>query len=110
MSPDKAPRDWKYPGNPSIFSKPGRFTAWIKATKFPAPYSVSAFAFLIKHSDDCDAPHEEHKASAGSESTEQQAYVAAAYRVVEALPPNSSVLIHCREINIVEAINGRVDE
>lgn len=105
-----AKRTRPYPKESPKFTKSGSFTAWIFATKGEPPHTISAFSCLIIPSDAGEEPIQTPKVSERIESTEQRAYVAAVYRVVEALPEKSKIEIYCRAKNIQDAINMWVDD
>jgi len=88
--------------------KPGHFVIWIAATDVEGHTSKtgpSACAWRIRGQ---RADIVEAWPARASESSEKKAYVAAAAGALDRLPAGSTAEMICREVYIVDAINGRV--
>lgn len=94
--------DWPYSSEPPRFDFPDTFDAWVAASDSRGP---SAFAWQISLSGRTGIKEEDSRPSDGDDSDESRAYVAGVYRVIEALPANSVVTIHCRNEYVVKAFS-----
>jgi hypothetical protein len=97
----KMSTNWDYSEDKASFAKPGSFTACIAGS---GSANGSAAAWKVWPDEEDEPAIEDVRVSDG-DSTAPRAALAAADRVLEALQPNSSVNIYCRQEYVVDVIN-----